>query len=312
MILIFHSFIISLIMIVMVLVSVAFLTLLERKILSYIHIRKGPNKVGYMGLLQPFSDAIKLFTKEFYFLLKSNYNLYLFSPFMSMLIMMMLWHHMPYFSFIMNNDFLMMIILCLLSLGVYSMMIAGWSSNSMYSLIGSMRSIVQTISYEVSMILIMLSLIILIESFNIYEFMYFQKFIFFIFMNFPLGLILFVSLLAELNRTPFDFAEGESELVSGFNTEYLSGSFAMIFIAEYGMIMFMMLLFLIFFMCFNMFSLMFLFLYLFMLFFVIWVRGTYPRFRYDNLMYLTWKSYLPISLNYLMFVMGIKLFMFII
>ena len=231
---------------------------------------------------------------------------------MRILIIIILWQHIPYFSLIINNDFLILMILCLLSLGVYRIIIAGWSSNSIYSLIGRIRRIVQTISYEVRIILIILSLIFLIESFNIYKFILFQKFSLFIFINFPLALILFVSLLAELNRTPFDFAEGESELVSGFNTEYLRGRFAIIFIAEYGIIIFIILIFLIFFICFNIFRFIFLLLYLFLLFFVIWVRGTYPRFRYDNLIYLTWKSYLPISLNYLIFIIGLKFLIFII
>nr|QVT11031.1 NADH dehydrogenase subunit 1 [Muscidifurax sinesensilla] len=301
-----NSLLISLNLMIMVLISVAFLTLLERKILGYIQIRKGPNKVGFLGLLQPFSDAIKLFSKENFLILKSNYYFYLLSPMFSLLLMLLLWNNTPIISEILNNNLSIMLILCLMSMGVYSMMVAGWSSNSMYTLLGSMRSVAQTISYEVSMILLLLSIIIMIESYNMINLMNYQMNIKFMFMFLPLMMIFFISLLAELNRTPFDFAEGESELVSGFNTEYMSGSFAMIFIAEYGMIMFMMFLFSMMFFGGDIYNLMFYLYYLSFLFLVIWVRGTYPRYRYDSLMYLTWMSFLPISLNYLIFSISVK------
>nr|YP_010939199.1 NADH dehydrogenase subunit 1 [Pseudoligosita yasumatsui]WLF85673.1 NADH dehydrogenase subunit 1 [Pseudoligosita yasumatsui] len=303
----FNSIIISIYMILMVLISVAFLTLLERKILSYIQIRKGPNKVGYMGLFQPFSDAIKLFSKEYIFIIKSNYFLYLFSPMFSMMIMMLLWQNLPIYSELFMNDLLMLMILCLMSMGVYGLMIAGWSSNSLYSVIGSLRSIAQTISYEVSMILIMIIVMILMENYNLYMYMYMQKYLWLSFMLFPMMIIFFVSLLAELNRTPFDLAEGESELVSGFNTEYMSGSFALIFISEYGMIMFMMYMFMFFYLGGNFLSINFYLIYLFLLFFIIWIRGTYPRMRYDKLMFLTWKSYLSLVICFIMLIIMIKL-----
>nr|YP_010251088.1 NADH dehydrogenase subunit 1 [Chouioia cunea]QTW90622.1 NADH dehydrogenase subunit 1 [Chouioia cunea] len=309
-ILMINSMLISLDMMIKILISIAFLTLLERKILGYIQLRKGPNKVSFMGLLQPFSDAIKLFIKETSLILKSNYLYYLISPMFSMVIMLMMWVNIPMINNIFNLKFNLLMIFCVMSMGVYGMMMAGWSSNSLYSLIGSMRSIAQTISYEVSMILIMLILIFLIESFNLNNLNYYQYYSWFILMNFPIFLIFLVSFLAELNRTPFDLAEGESELVSGFNTEYMSGSFAMIFIAEYGMIMVMMMLLSLFF--FNKLNfIIFSIIYMKFLFLILWIRGTYPRMRYDNLMELTWKSFLPISLNYLIIILIIKLLLMI-
>nr|YP_010934893.1 NADH dehydrogenase subunit 1 [Blastothrix speciosa]WKV28884.1 NADH dehydrogenase subunit 1 [Blastothrix speciosa] len=297
----------SLNLMIMILISVAFFTLLERKILGYIQIRKGPNKLGFIGILQPFSDAIKLFNKEVSLIFKSNYIYYLLSPIFSMIIMLMVWNFMPMMNKMMKNEFLILLLLCIFSLGVYFLMIGGWSSNSFYSLLGGLRSVAQTISYEVSMILIMLCPLILMESMNLNDLMFIQKYFWLFIYNFPLMLIFFVSLLAELNRTPFDFSEGESELVSGFNIEYMSGSFALIFIAEYGMMMFMMFFFCLFFMGGWFLNLIFYIIYFFFLFILIWVRGTFPRFRYDNLMYLTWKSYLPISLIYLLFLFMLKI-----
>lgn len=151
-----------------------------------------------------------------------------------------------------------------------------------------------------------LSVLFIIERFNIYEFILYQLYIHFIYFFFPLIIIFYIRLLAELNRTPFDFAEGESELVSGFNTEYIRGSFAIIFIAEYGIIIFIIYLFNIIFIGGNIFRFLFYIIYIFILFLVIWIRGTYPRFRYDNLIYLTWISYLPIRLNYIIYTIRIK------
>jgi len=290
-------------MILIVLIRVAFLTLLERKVLGYIQIRKGPNKLGFIGLLQPFSDAIKLFSKETLLILKSNYLFYIFRPIFSILIILLLWSNTLIICNIIRNSYIIIIILCFIRLGVYSIIIAGWSSNSIYSLIGSLRSVAQTISYEVRIILIIISVIYLNESFNLYNYINYQMYIWYIFILIILRFIFYVSLLAELNRTPFDFAEGESELVSGFNTEYIRGRFAIIFISEYGIIIFIIYLFIVIFLGGNIYYFIFYLIYIYILFLLIWIRGTYPRFRYDNLIYITWKSYLSISLLYLLFIL---------
>lgn len=289
-------------------ISVAFLTLLERKILGYIQIRKGPNKVGIFGILQPFSDAIKLFSKESTLILKSNYLFYLLRPLFRIFLILILWLLLPIYSNIISYSINIILLLCIIRIGVYGIIVAGWSSNSIYSLIGGLRCVAQTISYEVRIILIIISIILLIESFNFLILIKYQYYLWFIFLNFSTFIIFFVRLLAEINRTPFDFAEGESELVSGFNTEYIRGRFALIFIAEYGIIIFIIYLFSIFYLGGNIYRILFFIFYLIMLFLVIWVRGTYPRFRYDNLIGLTWKIYLPVRLNYLIFIFGIKIF----
>nr|WGO57885.1 NADH dehydrogenase subunit 1 [Blattella parilis] len=299
--------IISFILLICVMVGVAFLTLLERKVLGYIHIRKGPNKVGFIGILQPFSDAIKLFTKEQTFPLMSNFLSYYFAPVFSLFLALLTWLIMPYFSGLYSFELGLLFFLSCTSLGVYTVMIAGWSSNSNYSLLGGLRAVAQTISYEVSLALILLSFVFLIGSYNLFLFYSFQFYIWFIFITFPLALVWFTSCLAETNRTPFDFAEGESELVSGFNVEYSSGGFALIFLAEYASILFMSMLFCILFLGGDTNSLFFYIKLSFMSFLFIWVRGTLPRFRYDKLMYLAWKSFLPMSLNYLLFFLGLKI-----
>nr|YP_010572780.1 NADH dehydrogenase subunit 1 [Ochlerotatus caspius]UZH36838.1 NADH dehydrogenase subunit 1 [Ochlerotatus caspius] len=298
----------SLLLVICVMVGVAFLTLLERKVLGYIQIRKGPNKVGFMGLLQPFSDAVKLFTKEQTYPLLSNYIFYYFSPIFSLFLSLLIWMCMPYLIKLYSFNLGVLFFLCITSLGVYTVMVAGWSSNSNYALLGGLRAVAQTISYEVSLALILLSFIFLIGNYNFLNFYLYQKYMWFIVFCFPLALVWFASCLAETNRTPFDFAEGESELVSGFNVEYSSGGFALIFLAEYSSILFMSMLFSVIFLGSDIYSIMF-FLKLTMISFLfIWVRGTLPRFRYDKLMYLAWKSFLPMSLNYLFFFIGLKIF----
>nr|URX52641.1 NADH dehydrogenase subunit 1 [Glyptotermes brevicaudatus] len=300
--------VIFLLLVVCVLVGVAFMVLLERSVLGYVHIRKGPNSVGFIGLFQPFSDAIKLFTSEQYFPLVSNYLSYYFSPIFGLFLSLLVWVLIPYFSGFISFELGLLFFLCCMSLGVYTVMIAGWSSNSNYSLLGGLRSVAQTISYEVSLALILLSFVFLICGYNLLDFYYFQYYIWLIFFTFPLSLVWFISCLAETNRTPFDFAEGESELVSGFNVEYGAGGFALIFLAEYASILFMSLLFCVIFLGCNLDSLMFYISVTFISYLFIWVRGTLPRFRYDSLMYLAWSSFLPLSLNYLLFFLGVKLF----
>nr|ALO76744.1 NADH deshydrogenase subunit 1 [Strongylium suspicax] len=295
------------VLVVCVLVGVAFLTLLERKVLGYIQIRKGPNKVGFSGILQPFADAVKLFTKEQTFPFMSNFAIYYFSPVMNLFISLFLWMMMPFLSVFFNFDFSLLFFLCVASLGVYTIMMAGWSSNSSYALLGGLRSVAQTISYEVSLALILMSFVFLALSLNLSDFIFFQEYVWFIFLCFPLGLMWIISGLAETNRTPFDFAEGESELVSGFNVEYSSGGFAMIFLAEYASILFMSMLCVMLFMGGDLYSFFFFLKLVFISFLWLWVRGTLPRFRYDKLMYLAWKSFLPCSLNYLLFFFCFKL-----
>nr|QDP18078.1 NADH dehydrogenase subunit 1 [Ochrophlegma sp. TAMUIC IGC OR279] len=299
-------------LIIFVLISVAFLTLFERSVLGYIHIRKGPNKIGFIGILQPFSDAVKLLIKEQTMPIMSNYFLYYFSPIFSLMISLFIWLVFPFMTYMCSFKYGFLFFLCCTSLGVYTMMIAGWSSNSNYSLLGSLRSVAQTISYEVSLALILLSLIILVGSFNLFNFMIYQYYSWFLFIGFPLMISCFASCLAETNRSPFDFAEGESELVSGFNVEYSSGGFTLIFLAEYSSIIFMSMLISLMFFGGDFYSMIFYLKLSFLIFCFIWVRGTLPRFRYDKLMYLAWKSFLPLSLNFLAFFCGLKILLIMI
>nr|AWX90661.1 NADH dehydrogenase subunit 1 [Amphioctopus fangsiao]AWX90781.1 NADH dehydrogenase subunit 1 [Amphioctopus fangsiao]AWX90805.1 NADH dehydrogenase subunit 1 [Amphioctopus fangsiao] len=288
------------------LLAVAFFTLLERKGLSYFQMRKGPNKVGLMGLPQPLSDAIKLFSKEYIKPTMVNYFPFLICPFLSLFLCLLLWMLFNSYFFVSMGGMSMMLFLCVSSVGVYSVMGAGWFSNSKYALLGSVRAVAQSISYEVSMSLILMSCLLLVGSINLINLLKYQCVCWVFFINFFMFMMWVVSMVAETHRAPFDFAEGESELVSGFNVEYGAVGFALLFMAEYGNILFMS------FLCSVMFFgggmlgismglslslIMSLFSFLF-----IWVRASYPRYRYDLLMYLIWKSYLPSVLMILIFV----------
>nr|AFY16779.1 NADH dehydrogenase subunit 1 [Cryptotympana atrata] len=290
-----------------ILVGVAFLTLMERKVLSYIQLRKGPNKVGFLGILQPFSDAIKLFMKEHTMPNMSNYIIYMISPIMGLFNALIIWLIFPYLINCISFNLGMLFFFCVTSMSVYSLMIMGWSSNSNYALLGAIRSIAQTISYEVSLVLIILCPILMTESYNLIDFMYIQEYIWQILYMFPLSLAWISSSMAETNRSPFDFSEGESELVSGFNVEYSGAGFAFIFLAEYSSIIFMSMMFCLIFLGSKIDSVIFPVQISMLVFLFIWVRGTLPRYRYDMLMYLAWKSYLPMSLNLFVFFFFMKL-----
>nr|YP_010946660.1 NADH dehydrogenase subunit 1 [Margattea bisignata]WGO57378.1 NADH dehydrogenase subunit 1 [Margattea bisignata] len=302
--------IVGLILLIFVMIGVAFLTLLERSVLGYIHIRKGPNSVGLWGIFQPFSDALKLFSSEQTFPLVSNYISYYFAPVVNLFLSLVIWMLIPYLNGFISFEMGFLFFLGCLSLGVYTVMIAGWSSNSSYSLLGGLRAVAQTISYEVSLGLVMLSFIFLVGSYSLIALYYFQSYMWLIFIFFPLWLVWMASSLAETNRTPFDFAEGESELVSGFNIEYSSGGFALIFLAEYASILFMSMMMVMIFFGGDILTFFFYLKLVIISFMFIWIRGTLPRFRYDKLMYLAWKSFLPLSLNYLLFYIGMKLLIF--
>nr|AML26222.1 NADH dehydrogenase subunit 1 [Scolytinae sp. BMNH 1274299] len=307
----FLSVVTSTVQVVCVLVGVAFLTLMERKVLGYIHLRKGPNKLGVIGLLQPFSDAIKLFSKEQSLPISSNMAIFYLSPLFNFFLALLLWMGLPFYSMNLSFNLSFLFMMSVMSLGVYTIILAGWSSNSNYAMLGSLRSIAQMISYEVSLILILLSFLFYIYSFDLIDFCIYQENCWFLFIFSPLSIMLMVSLLAETNRSPFDFAEGESELVSGFNVEYSSGSFALIFLAEYASILFMSMITSLMILGAFLNSLMFFMKVALIAFFWVWVRGSLPRYRYDKLMYLVWKCYLPVSLGMLLFYTSWVVFFFV-
>ena len=290
---------------VCVLISVAFLTLLERKVLGYIQIRKGPNKVGYLGILQPFSDAIKLFSKEQTWSYVSNYFLYFFSPVFIFFMSLFLWSIIPFSTGLFDFEFGFFFFLCVLRLGVYPLIIAGWSSNSKYALLGGLRAVAQTISYEVSLALVLLSFIVIVGEYRLEDFVEFQSSYYLIFFFYLLSVVWVVSCIAEINRTPFDFAEGESELVSGFNVEYRAGGFALLFLGEYSIIILIRTVIVILFLGGNLSLLFFLKVGIF-IYLVLWLRGTLPRYRYDKLIGLAWKRILPFTLHCLFIYIGFK------
>nr|ATZ69890.1 NADH dehydrogenase subunit 1 [Conus fuscoflavus]ATZ70319.1 NADH dehydrogenase subunit 1 [Conus fuscoflavus]ATZ70345.1 NADH dehydrogenase subunit 1 [Conus fuscoflavus] len=290
---------------VCILLAVAFFTLLERKGLSYIQLRKGPNKVGMMGLPQPIADAVKLLTKEIAKPTSANRSLYFVAPVFSFILALLLWQLYPSLYSLSYFKCGILFFLCVSGMNVYGTLLAGWASNSKYALLGSLRAIAQTISYEVSMTLILLFPLFLVGSFNFIEIKEAQEMVWFGFLMLPISLVWFTTCIAETNRAPFDFAEGESELVSGFNIEYGAAGFALIFLAEYANILVMSLFSSLLFFGGSSFIIIesdlgFMLKVLFFAFVFIWVRGSYPRFRYDLLMSLTWKAFLPIALCSLM------------
>nr|YP_002333076.1 NADH dehydrogenase subunit 1 [Chelonodontops patoca]BAG85587.1 NADH dehydrogenase subunit 1 [Chelonodontops patoca] len=289
--------------IVPVLLAVAFLTLIERKVLGYMQLRKGPNIVGPYGLLQPIADGVKLFIKEPIRPSTASPFLFILAPMLALTLAMMLWAPMPLPYPILDLNLTILFILALSSLAVYSILGSGWASNSKYALIGALRAVAQTVSYEVSLGLILLSLIIFTGNFSLQTFNTAQEGIWLIVPAWPLAAMWYISTLAETNRAPFDLTEGESELVSGFNVEYAGGPFALFFLAEYANILFMNTLSASLFLGASLaptlpelttFNLMTKAALLSLVF--LWVRASYPRFRYDQLMHLIWKNFLPLTL----------------
>nr|YP_010983069.1 NADH dehydrogenase subunit 1 [Rhipicephalus pumilio]WOH23053.1 NADH dehydrogenase subunit 1 [Rhipicephalus pumilio] len=290
------NFIYFFILVLMVLLSIAFFTLMERKFLGYCHVRKGPNKTGILGLLQPISDAIKLFSKEMNKMFYMNKLIQIISPLIMIVMMMMMWMIFYFSNNAMNLNMSIILFLCISSLASYTILFSGWASNSKYSLIGSYRGFAQVISYEVSMAMILISLAIMTQSYNIFSFLKIQETFPLIFSFFPIFIIWIITILAELNRVPFDLAEGESELVSGFNIEYGSWLFAIIFMSEYGNIMIISFLTYYLFLGLKNMTLIFI---LFLMTMIIMIRGTYVRMRYDQLMMMAWKIILPQSMIFL-------------
>ena len=273
--------------------------MLERKILGYSQYRLGPNKVRLGGVLQPIADAVKLFRNQLESPYSRNYLLFYYSPVCSVFLVLAIWMIIPLLNGFHVFSFSIILFLVVIRFGVYPLLLAGWSSNRKYALLGGLRGVAQTISYEIRLALILLIFLIYNCTYSIEVFITHSIYISFVILS-PIILIFWViSCLAETNRTPFDFSEGESELVSGFNIEYGSGGFALIFIAEYARIFFLRAVtgyigfgWSPFRVVRQLYSILF-------VFFWVWARATLPRFRYDFLISLAWKRILPLRLGFL-------------
>ncbi len=299
-----------LVIIVPLLVAMAYLTYAERKVIGAMQLRRGPNVVGPFGLLQPFADGVKLFFKETIIPTSANRTVFLIAPMLTFFLSLVAWAVIPFGPGLVLADINVgvLYIVAISSLGVYGILMAGWASNSKYAFLGSLRSAAQMVSYEVSMGFVIISVLLVVGSLNLSDVVMAQKDMWFIFPLAPMAVIFFISTLAETNRHPFDLPEAEAELVTGYNVEYSAMTFALFFLGEYvNMIL----------MC-AMTAILFLGGWLppfdiapftwvpgpvwlaakisFLLFIFIWVRAAFPRYRYDQLMRLGWKVFLPISL----------------
>nr|YP_007624449.1 NADH dehydrogenase subunit 1 [Antigone canadensis]ACN53748.1 NADH dehydrogenase subunit 1 [Antigone canadensis] len=295
--------IMSLSYVIPILIAVAFLTLVERKILSYMQARKGPNIVGPFGLLQPIADGVKLFIKEPIRPSTSSPFLFIMTPILALLLAITIWIPLPLPFPLTDLNLGLLFLLAMSSMAVYSILWSGWASNSKYALIGALRAVAQTISYEVTLAIILLSMMVLSGNYTLSTLATTQEPLYLIFSSWPLAMMWYISTLAETNRAPFDLTEGESELVSGFNVEYAAGPFALFFLAEYTNIMLMNTLTTILFLNpsslnppTELYPLTLATKVLILSSSFLWIRASYPRFRYDQLMHLLWKNFLPLTL----------------
>jgi len=309
-----------LILIIFILISVALFTLFERKIMANIQRRKGPNVVGFLGILQPFADGLKLLIKETILPSRANKILFIIAPIISLFLSLITWAVIPFDNFYVfaNLNFGILYIYAVSSLNVYSIIFAGWSGNSRYSFLGTLRSAAQMISYEVSMGLILICILICSNTLNLLKLIQAQTYIWYVIPLFPLFLLFYISALAETNRPPFDLPEAEAELVAGYFVEYSAMTFAQFFLGENINIIMMCTLISIFFfgggslLFFDidsgiLFRLILVIKIVFFLFSFVWVRVTFPRYRYDQLMRLGWKIFLPITLALVLFISSVML-----
>nr|AAL66842.1 NADH dehydrogenase subunit 1 [Aspidelaps scutatus] len=285
-----------------ILIAVTFLTLLERKLLSYMQLRKGPNLVGPFGLLQPIADGLKLISKEATKPTMSSPILFTMSPILALTLSLITWVPMPMPLPLINMNLGLLFIMAMSGMFTYTILWSGWSSNSKYPLMGAMRAVAQIISYEVTLGLIIISMATLSGGYSLSMFTETQEHLWLLIPSWPLAMMWFTSTLAETNRSPFDLTEGESELVSGFNVEFSAGPFALLFLAEYTNIILMNTLSVTMFMnpgplMPQLYTINLMMKTMLMTTLFLWIRASYPRFRYDQLMHLLWKQYLPLTLS---------------
>jgi len=309
----------SLALIVPLLVGVAYLTLLERKVMAAMQQRRGPNVVGLFGMLQPFADGLKLLVKETVLPSSANTLIFILAPIITFLVSLVVWAVVPFGHSLVFADINVgvLYVLAISSLGVYGIITSGWSSNSKWSFLGALRSAAQMISYEVSIGIIILSVLLCTGSLNFVDIVEAQRNVWFVIPLFPLFIMFFISGLAETNRSPFDLPEAEAELVSGYSTEYSAMGFALFFLGEYANMILMSSMVTIYFLggwlspvnniLFNIVPGYFWFGFktTLVLFVFVWVRAAFPRYRYDQLMRLGWKIFLPFSLGWLLLIAGI-------